>query len=192
MILLAFAIAACDLNENDPGDFERYTFSFEDNLEGWSADGTDLDDPPVDWSIERSEEEASDGDTSVRLRLDNLNDQGKIWLERSFPLKRNTMYDIEIAFDFGTADFGDINLWSIIAGAHAESPEVAADLTFHQNESGNGADEDVGLQWVEKGYTVEHMTDDDGILVVAVGVWGTWEALRTYYVDNLRIEFTER
>ena len=191
-ILLALMLAACDVTDSDPDGFERHTFSFEEDLEGWSADGTDLDDPPVDWSIERSTETASDGDASVRLRLDNLNDQGKIWLERSFQVERDQLYNIEISFDFATADWGMINLWSLIAGVHTETPEEAADLIFHPEESGHGEDEDLGLQWVQRSYTFEQMSDDDGVLIVAIGIWGTWEALRTYYVDDLRIEFTER
>ena len=46
--------------------------------------------------------------------------------------------------------------------------------------------------WLEKSYNLQVTSDDEGNVVVAVGVWGTFEVERTYYIDDLRITFTER
>jgi len=39
----------------------QYIFSFESGLEGWSAKGTDLNTPPVEWSIAPTEEQKYEG-----------------------------------------------------------------------------------------------------------------------------------
>lgn len=82
--LLTFALvplisASCSLL-NMP---QAMTF-FERGFDGWTANGTDLDNPPDQWSIEPPQDMASKGKTSLKFYLDNVNDAGKIWIERSF------------------------------------------------------------------------------------------------------------
>lgn len=190
---LALACAACG---NDPvtppdGDPTVDTFGFDQDLEGWTPDGTDLDDPPVDWSIEWTSDPSASGGGSVEFFLDNINDQGKIWIERAFDLEPNTTYDVELAYAFGTSDWGAINLWTIIAGVHVEPPETREDLTF-QEDTGHGAEEDLGLVWTDRAYELTATTGEDGRLWVAIGVWGTWETPRTYFVDDVELTFTPR
>lgn len=169
----------------------RFETSFETGLDGFVADGTDLDDPPVEWSIERSEEEADDGVWSVRLELDNLNDAGKIWIERAFELEAGRTYDVELSYAFGTSDFGDINNWTIIAGVAAESPETVDDLAF-QGSTTTGEDEDRGVVWLEKSHAFSAVAGASGELWISLGVWGTFETPRTYYLDDVAIVFTSR
>ena len=162
--------------------------SFEVGFDGFAADGTDLDDPPIEWSVERSQEEADDGAWSARLELDNLNDAGKIWIERAFDLEPGVTYDVEVSYRFGTSDFGDINAWTIIAGVDPENPEEVDDLTF-QGTTSTGRDEDVGVVWLDKSHAFTATAGPNGELWVSLGVWGTSEFPRTYYLDDLRIEF---
>jgi len=186
------ALAAC-ADDSMTGPDGRVTFetSFETGLDGFASDGTDLDDPPIEWSIERTQEEADEGAWSVRLDLDNLNDAGKIWIERAFALERGAAYDIEVSYAFGTSDFGDVNTWTIIAGVDPESPEVADDLTF-QGSTSTGEDEEVGVVWLDKSHALTATAGASGELWVSLGVWGTSEFPRTYYLDDIRIEFTPR
>jgi hypothetical protein len=165
--------------------------SFEEGFDGFQADGTDLDDPPVEWSIERSQEESEDGAWSVRLVLDNLNDAGKIWIERAFDLEPGVTYDVEVSYTFGTSDFGDINTWTIITGIAHEDPEIVDDLEF-QGTTSTGEDEDQGLVWLEKSFSFTATANAEGELWVSIGVWGTFETPRTYFVDDVRVEFTPR
>lgn len=180
----------CSVSSTEPFIRQTIRFTFENDLD-WTADGTDLDDPPVTWSVERSQELALQGEWAVKLQLANLNDAGKIWMERSFQLDPGASYDVEVAFDFATADFGDINLWTIIAGVSPDDPESVADLTF-QDDTGNGAASDAGHRWIAKRYAFTATAEPDGALHAFLGVWGTSEFTRTYYIDNVELTFTRK
>jgi hypothetical protein len=188
--VVVLGLVACDDGMTGPVDGE-FAFSFDSGLEGWTAAGTDLTDPVVQWSIERTTERTKRGSGSARFHLDNMNDAGKIWLQRAFTLEANTDYAVRVSYAFGTADYGSINLWRIITGAHTEPPVTADDLVF-RDQTGHGVDADVGYRWVDRSYTMEARTDASGVMWVAVGVWGTWESPRTYYVDDLKVAFTRR
>lgn len=184
---------ACDASTSEPFERRTFGFTFEGDLGDWAADGTDLDDPPVTWSIERSDELAERGEWSVKLFLDNENDAGKIWLERAFALTPGVAYDVEVAFDLASADFGIVNHWRIIAGVSASDPETVDDLSF-QDETGNGAEDDVGFVWLPKRYAFQNVVadPDTGVLWVSIGVWGTFETPRTYFIDDVELIFTRR
>jgi hypothetical protein len=106
------------------------TFSFENGLEGWTPKATDIDHPPVTWSIESSLDHASDGTRSAKFELENLNDAGKIWLERPFSVQPNQSYHVIVQFSFGTGDWGDLNHWTIIAGVRSSPAVTPSDLTY--------------------------------------------------------------
>lgn len=185
------SLIACADDSLGPDGTVRFATSFESGLDGFIPDGTDLDDPPVEWSVARSDEHADEGDWSVRLDLDNRNDAGKIWIERSFSLEPGAAYDVDVSYAFGTSDSGDFNLWTLIAGATATDPESVADLGF-QGETGTGEDEDLGVVWLEKRHTFSATASPNGELWVSLGVWGTWETHRTHYLDDVSIVFTPR
>ena len=136
-LLPFFLPFACADDGTGPGNGVLVEASFEDGFEGFLVDGTDLDDPPVEWEIVRSMELAFDGDWSVRLELDSLNDAGKIWIERLVELEPNRAYDVDVEYAFASADFGDINAWTIIAGAVPTDPETADDTIKEAEELRN-------------------------------------------------------
>ena len=161
-------------------------------MQGWEARATDLElaNSTINWSITRSQENAKNGSSSLKLYLENWNDMGKIWVERSFAVKPNTRYRVNISYAFASADWGDANFFTIITGVLHESPTSRDELVY-QGETGNGADSNVGYLWLEKSYSFSVESDAAGKLCVIVGVWGVWESPRTYYLDNLKIVFTE-
>ncbi len=162
--------------------------TFETTLAPWVPDGTDLDEPPVEWSIERSDERANEGDWSAELTLENLNDAGKIWLETSVQrLVPGVTYDVRLAFDFGSSD-GEINAWRIIAGASPNNPETVDDLVFRESTAVPGGD----FTWTRKEYEFEATANLQGTLTFMIGVWGTSEFTRTYFVDDVVIEIIRR
>jgi hypothetical protein len=161
-------------------------FSFEQGMDGWVAQGTDLSNPAVEWSIERSGDMASEGDTSLKVYLNNLNDAGKIWIQRPFDVDSDSYYQVHVDYDFASADYGDLNLWTIITGA-VLGPPTKADELVYQRDTGNGADKDEGYKWLHKTYTFDMRTGPEKEIIVIIGIWGTWETARNYYIDNVKI-----
>ena len=165
------------------------SYSFEGGLDGWFGTGVDLADPIVTWSVEASSEQASSGASAARLSVDNINGMAKVWMQRAATVEPSVAYDVDITFDFGTSDFGEINLWRILAGAHTGSPGTAAALTV-RDATGNGSASNVGVQWLQKSYRMRAVSDPGGRIQIVLGVWGTFETARTYYIDNVRLLFT--
>jgi hypothetical protein len=165
------------------------TTSFEQDWDGWVSEGIDLDDPPVAWNVSRSTDRATGGLWSARLDLENYNDKGKIWIRRAFTVRPGVAHRAEITFRFATSDWGFANLWTIIAGALAAAPTRADDLPY-QDHTGNGEDMDTGWVWLSRAYEQRVVAGADGMIHVVIGVWGTWETPRTYYVDDVRVRLT--
>jgi hypothetical protein len=186
LFLLTVSLSGCI--DDSPNNTKPYYYSFETDLQGWQTDGTDLSSPPINWSIEPSNDRATDGNKSVKFYLDNMNDAGKIWIEKQFNLDANSQYEITIDYDFATSDYGSFNLFRIITGVTTMNPEVTGDLTF-QDDTGHHQDEDVGYIWLNKSYTFTVQTSDNGTVYISIGVWGNWETQRTYYIDALNITF---
>jgi hypothetical protein len=170
-----------------------YSFSFENNLQGWVPEATDLElaGSTIDWSITRTQERAENGIASLKLYLENLNDMGKIWIQRAFTVEPKTRYAVNVSYAFASADWGDINLFRIITGVLKQPPQSSADLVY-QDYTGNGAGSDVGFLWLNKHYTLDAESDSTGRLYVIIGVWGVWETSRTYYLDNVQIAFQKQ
>jgi hypothetical protein len=134
---------------------KQMDFSFEKDMEGWMAQGTDLSNPTDEWSIEPSEVMATNGSTSLE-------------------------------YDFASTDYGDLNLWTIITGALLGPPTTADELVY-QRDTGNGADKDDGYKWLHKTYSFDMRTGPEKEIIVIIGIWGTWETARNYYIDNVKI-----
>jgi hypothetical protein len=168
-------------------------FSFENGMEGWTAGGIDLDIElgTITWSIQRTQEKSTDGTTSVKLFMDNSNDAGKIWIERQFNLATHTTYHVNIKYNFASMDWGDLNFFAIIAGVIQRRPQSREDVVY-QEETWNGYRTETDYIWLEKDYDYTVQTGADGLLYVFIGVAGTYEIARTYYLDNIRVTFTKQ
>lgn len=190
MIVILFSIVGfqgCIDNYYD--DPQTYHYSFEKNMQGWNASGIDLDNPPIIWSINRSNNISYDGNHSVQLFLNNLNDAGKIWIEKEFGVNQNTFYKINVSYKFATADYGDVNLFKIITGYSYKSPTKKDDLTFQENTGYPGDEQQEGFIWLNKTYTFSTNSGNNNSIILSIGVWGTWETLRIYYVDEVHVTF---
>ena len=158
----------------------------------WETRGLDLElgDSLIVWSIEHTQELARDGNASVKFYLENYNDAGKIWIERPFAVQPNRLYHVNVAYAFASADFGMANLWTLITGVLPQSPETRDDLIY-QGHTGNGRQEDVGYVWLDKSYSFDVTSNSAGQLYILVGIWGTWETPRIYYIDNLSVVISQ-
>lgn len=195
VIIMVLPFAGCKKNSpplapSDPP--PSSIFSFENDMEGWVVRGTDLvlaGDREIAWSIDRSCEVVHDGKYSLRLYLENLNDAGKIWIERRFTVMPNVRYHVNVKFAFASQDYGSVNLWRIIAGVLPRSPQTRDDLIY-QGDTGISADTGPGFMWLEKSYDFDATSASRGELFVILGIWGTYETPRTYYLDAVQVTFT--
>lgn len=166
--------------------------SFETDFDGWTTNGMDLLNPTVDWSITRSQDRARDGSTSVKLYLNNLNDAGKIWIEKTYSVQQNRNYLVKVTYSFATQDWGNVNFWTIITGALPGHPQVMQDLgPAFQGDTSSGSTGPADFVWLDKSYTLSTRTDSTATIHVVIGIWGTYEVARTYYVDNVRVDIAE-
>jgi hypothetical protein len=176
----------------ESGDTSKYTvhwwYSFEEEMQGWQANGTDLKDPPVNWSVTRSNEQAYEGEYSLKLYLENVNDAGKIWMERTFAVDPSALYDVTLSYKFATADFGDVNLFNLITTVRGDGFSSRDDLSY-EGDTGHHTEAE-GFVWLDNTFEYLVETDSKGEIYVNIGVWGSWETTRTYYVDvvNLSVE----
>jgi hypothetical protein len=193
LLLLSLVIVgptACGKKQGDGAQIVTALEGFEAGLGPWTARGLDTFVSPGDeiaWSITPSAENARTGLQSVKVSVDNRTDAAKVWLERSFDLLPSRTYDVTVAFDFGTTDFGDFNLWTIMAGALPASPQTVDDLPMTGDNTSAGSEPVTGVVWLHKTYTTRVTTGPSGKLYVPVGVWGTWETQRVYFLDNLEV-----
>ena len=170
-------------------------YSFENDFEGWAINGTDLSlgDGFIDWSITRSQEMARDGANSLRFLLYNQNDAGKIWIEKPFAVEPNQLYHVTVEYAFASRMSAG-PFFYIITGALKNHPSTASDLypAFKDN-TWNGSDSnESGFKWLDKKYDFTVRSDDQGMLYVVIGIWGTWEVGHLYYFDNVRVTLTKK
>lgn len=173
--------------QNIPGDNDYFEkkYSFENDMQGWKKNGTDLDNPPINWSINRSNEMSTNGYYSVRFYLENYNDAGKIWIEKTFDVEPNSIYEVKISYKFATADFGDVNLFNIINTVLGDSFDGRDNLNY-EGDTGHHSDAR-DFVWLDKEYDYVVETDENAQIYINIGVWGSWETTRTYYLDELNI-----
>lgn len=79
-------------------------------------------------------------------------------------------------------------LSDVLTGA---TPAVTRNDLTYQDETGSGEQTNTGYKWLEKSYDFNVLSAADVAFYVDVGVWGTWETYRAYYIDNVRITVTE-
>jgi hypothetical protein len=166
------------------------TFSFETSFDGWAARAIDDNDggSVALWQVSRSSARATDGEWAVELSLENYTDAAKVWLGRQFVVAPNRNYRVTIEFDLATADYGQLNLFRLIAGALPRAVGDRSDLApVFRGETGNGQSSDVGFRWLPKAYQTVTRSGSDGRLHVLFGIWGTYETTRHYYFDAVRV-----
>jgi len=186
LVILAAVFGGCTSLRSPAGEGDYYLFPFENDLEGWVTKGADLGRPPVNWSISRSGEMVKGGSSAVVFDLANSGSQANIWLERQFPLEAGQRYRVRVAYDFASADHGDAP-WRLITGIAPSRFTGGGDLVY-QGDTASGAAP--GFQWQEKSYELIVQANAEGNVYAAIGVQGTGEGQRRYFLDNVRITFT--
>jgi hypothetical protein len=163
-------------------------YSFESGLGEWQprALDTDLNGTSIPWSVSTSLDRATDGTSSLKLTLSNLNDSGKIFVEHALLSPPDRPAKVSIDFDFGSRD-GDANAFTIIAGVLPTSPTSAAELAAaYRDSTAVGLMAPGAFIWTHRHY--EGLVDvGQDSAVIVIGVLGTYEVDRTYYFDAICI-----
>ena len=194
LLLAALALlvfSACDVGGPEPlPESDSYT-GFDAGLNGWEAQATDLElaGDSIEWHLEYAPDRGAREDGSMEIYIDNNNDAGKVWGQKTLTgLEPHTTYEVDVHYVLGTSVYSSVNAWRIIAGVHSTPPQTSGDLTYHGDTS-HDSGEGTGYVWVDKSYSFTVETDQDGRLYVAIGIWGTWENPRTYFIDDIRIDY---
>jgi hypothetical protein len=180
-----------------PG-FYEIRDSFEGGFSEWTVNSLDVevDKNEIDWYVVSSDERAANGLLSAKLFMDNLTDAAKIWLERSIKVAPNKTYQVTISFGLASYDYGEVNVFSILANVMPYNPTTRDDVTSGVSDGDfpegthNGGVQD--FVWLDKSLTKSVTSREDGTLYFILGIWGTWEGERTYYFDDFRIAVSEK
>jgi hypothetical protein len=188
LLALCGLLGACGAPTHTSG-----SYSFEGSLQGWNAGAADVTvaGMPLDWSVAATNERSFDGRWSARIFVDNRSDAGKVWLSRTYKLLPSRNYDVHVEFVLGSADTGPVGAFRILAGAEPSIPANGDDaISLARDDTANGGA--AGVAWVAKSYDSIATTGPTGDLTALVGIWGTFAVARTYYLDSLAVQFTER
>lgn len=162
--------------------------SFENDFEGWSTDGINLD--LDEWSITRSEDIAADGRTAVKFDLTNNNDAGVLLIEKPFVVEPNRLYEVNVSYLFASAD-GPVGSFEIIT-AVLKQPPTGPDLLPAIRESTDKGNHKPRYTWLDKDYEFAVSSGQATSLWVVIGILGTFEVRHKYYVDSVRVEITPK
>jgi hypothetical protein len=193
----AFILSSCGGATEPQIPIVELQSSFEAGLEGWTVDATDIivGGAEIPWWVRPGTALAFEGSSALEFYMANYTDAAKIWIVRPIAVPANLPYRVTISYSFGTKDYGDLNLFSLVSGAASANPRsLASDpsRSFVHEATSNGAPNDVGYRWIQKQTEVNVVSNAEGYLYVVVGVWGNWETERTYYVDALHVQVYPR
>jgi hypothetical protein len=194
-LLLAIVLLAAACRVYISSTSGTFFFSFNTGFEGWSTRGTDLQfgDGTVSWSITLTQAKAYEGSTSVELFLNNLNGEGKIWIEKPFAVKPHRTYQVTVEYALSPVlAWDELDSFRLITAALPSSPRSSADLTgYYFDPKLNGPPAPSGSQWAVKRFQFTVASGDQSSLYVVVGMWGVWDAPLSMWIDSLKVDLQE-
>jgi len=154
--------------------------SFESGLDGWTI-GKDLPEKPgeedekVDSSVELTGEQASDGESALRIFIDGSADDGTVWVQQEVDLSEVSTLAVD-----GYSEQNSFNTVLQVATYTGPVPEDGLVETDFDREHSLWDHEG----WKSYEYDVSH----DGTGLVAVGLNIIWETGAVGILDNVRLE----
>jgi len=189
---LALLVAAFALVGLVAGCFHETTVAFQERFEGglgsWRQGSDVPEDPnnpgnPVAWFIEGSADRAAEGNRSARYFLDGRQDDGTIWLARSFQVPADRSVSITLSFQLWSESESFNTLAKAAAYAGPDAPAVERDFDTAQP-----ANRAVG--WETYSYDFQVDSGPEGAVWIAYGISVVWETEVTYYVDDVNVSLT--
>lgn len=185
-LFLVAAVATSALAGSGPGPEALYSESFETSMGGWvprhylACEQTLPPCWPLDWHIERSTQQAHDGEYGLEYYLNGDHDDGTIWVERCFDTSNTTIVGVVLRFYLWSEEESQLNQWPVVAYAGPVRPQREEDFLIV------GLTEEVA-GWKE--YQLMARANPDRPLFLAFGITATWEIARTYYLDDVHVQF---
>jgi hypothetical protein len=185
---VATAGSACQLPCNEEPIL--FSESFELGLGDWMP-GADVPQDPnrpgetVLWSIEPSATQPMMGLQSARFYLDGRQDDGTIWLARSFEVTPDREYTVSLRF-WVWSELESFNTIAKVA-AYTGRKDPTTEADFDTSQAAN-----LYAGWREYTYSFRTTGSTVGELWIAFGISAVFETEMTYYIDNIHIEITPR
>ncbi len=156
--------------------------SFENGFGAWEVDSHINPIPPEPppefiYTVTRSQAQASDGSWSLDFTIDGTNDDGTVWIVRSFDVPAGE-YNVEVSFDFWDSVNSDINNWPVVGYIGSIRPEVESDFAI-LGETGV-------MGWTPYTHSLA-VSHPGGPLWVAAGCSVIWESWRTHFIDRVAV-----
>lgn len=192
----AVILAGCSGDDSDP-DFRE---SFEDGLGDWettAAIGPEVNIEDFEWSIEVWDEEAADGDRSLRITNEGDYDDGTTWAVHTLPIESGERYEPTVRAQFWSQSESFNTLRNAVMYLGPERPEREGDFpdpgvnTTQLGETAyGGLREPLHLAegWREYSFTWTTPTLSVDTLYLALGTTVVWETAATHYVDDVRVD----
>lgn len=171
---------------NPPADLPVIFYEdFENGLDRWKQRADVPEDPnhpkrQVEWHIKTSKREVQSGAYSAEFYLDGSQDDGTIWLARSFLVPTEKPVVAHLYFWLWSPDESFNQLADVVAYAGTKLPVIEDDFSDRQP-----ANQEKG--WKQYHYRIT-VPKHDGTVWVALGISATYEAQLTYYIDNVKIQ----
>ena len=164
-----------------------YDFHFETGLEGWIGDADNHvgegDSIIIDWNVTRTSEQVYEGEYSVALEIDGTQDDGGVWIEKLFELKKKKKISISISFQFYSDNIGmNIRAW-IFAAVNKTNPEIEEDFDFEKTTL--AADSNLG-DWTK--FKITFHLEDVEQFWIAIGIRVAWETFLKFFVDDITVK----
>jgi len=178
-----FVLCAAFLAAALPCAAATYCYDFETGtIQGWTANI--INDGGWPWHITPSHLVVDQGLWSLELYMANYTDAMHVWMDRYYLPPTGHAYKLTLTWRFATADWGIANLFNVIAYA---GPKATGHSDFTVIGSTSNGDKPTWV-WLTKKYSP--VATHSGGFWAGLGVWGTWETPRTYYIDNVRVDIT--
>jgi len=157
-------------------------YSFENDMEGWTANATDVG--PADWSISPSTDLWDDGLKSLKIDLNNTSGKGKVWIARAFAVEPGRKYRVSLDYSWG----GRFREYRVIAGVFRSPPVTADDLS-------SAFQDDLPPElprWIHRSNEFTIKSKKSSTVYVVIGVEGTAQTHREYFIDSVCVTLTPK
>lgn len=200
LALAAVGTAGCLGGSGGPA----FTEGFEDGLGEWetaAAIGPEVDLADFEWTIDVSDEQAAEGEQSLRIVNEGDHDDGTCWAVHPVSAEQGQAYTATVTAEFWSESESFNSIRDAVVRLGPEPPETEQDFPQpQQNTTDQGETPFGGLReslWLAEGWrtyefewaTPELATDT---LWLAVGTSVIWETTATHYVDEITVELAQQ